>query len=163
MSALLIGLSALFQSTLLAGGATIVPAVVYSVYLFQSTLLAGGATNDSVLSDLHVRHFNPRSSREERRFAIIKAARKPEFQSTLLAGGATCNSRFMMSAQLFQSTLLAGGATRDFADFSPSHRFQSTLLAGGATSCSNQLKRHRLISIHAPRGRSDRRNYRVYA
>ena len=83
------------------------------------------------------------------------------FQSTLPAGGATSKSSSSLQSAVFQSTLPAGGAT-DFACFFVHcrYQFQSTLPAGGATRLGVEFLRCLVISIHAPRGGSDRNPFR---
>ena len=101
------------------------------------------------------------------------------FQSTLPAGGATLKGASGLKPVAFQSTLPAGGATsckpksnrciRHFNPRSPRgerrinalrysqpNLFQSTLPAGGATTIKVYVPRDKKISIHAPRGGSDR-------
>ena len=79
-----------FQSTLLMRGATILNEIfVTQAVRFQSTLLMRGATL-IIRSHASVRrHFNPRSSCEERRFWPVRVGLHKRFQSTLLMRGAT--------------------------------------------------------------------------
>ena len=102
----------LFQSTLLMRGATSLPtAWRHSRELFQSTLLMRGATGGRQNAGRH-RHFNPRSSCEERRIAAAGRSGRVEFQSTLLMRGATSHILSTLRRPIFQSTLLMRGATR---------------------------------------------------
>ena len=57
---------------------------------------------------------------------------------------------------LFQSTLPVGGATKGVFRCFMTLLFQSTLPVGGATAKRYDAVRVRLISIHAPRGGSDK-------
>ena len=102
---------------------------------FQSTLPVGGATWACPASRHPASHFNPRSPWGERRAAAIPSALSRGFQSTLPVGGATGK----MFTQTFHKPL-----------------FQSTLPVGGATFKNYTSKRILIISIHAPRGGSDK-------
>ena len=104
------------------------------------------------------RHFNPRSSCEERHSASSQTP--PEqalFQSTLLMRGATrlCTSHTSIPTK-FQSTLLMRGAT-----CRSSHTCPSRQNFNPRSSCEERQRRyrwicrHRAISIHAPHARSD--------
>ena len=122
-----------FQSTPLAGGATLIDRPQRPLFRFQSTPLAGGATSGARID--------------------VNGAK---FQSTPLAGGATRAIRRRFWHGAFQSTPLAGGATAAVSivtlsqlNFNPRPSregrhgiplvrglplsFQSTPLAGGAT------------------------------
>ncbi len=124
-------------------------------------------------------HFNPRSPWGERPVGLEIYLSFVEFQSTLPVGGATvpvppCSNpspyfnprspwgerlRHYESAQIlnkFQSTLPVGGATLIARHYSNVDVFQSTLPVGGATQDTPDAGDGRPISIHAPRGGSDR-------
>ena len=102
--------------------------------LFQSTLPVGGATLGHLLGRLH-----------------------PIFQSTLPVGGATTLSVSDLHSGQFQSTLPVGGATLGVGNLALYEVFQSTLPVGGATPGTALPVLHLPdISIHAPRGGSDR-------
>ena len=106
-------LGILFQSTPLAGGATGGSSKYFCGSAFQSTPLAGGATV-SDLGRLPIgTDFNPRPSREGRRFVDRFKNIHESFQSTPLAGGATPETDRTLQSIVFQSTPLAGGATAD--------------------------------------------------
>ena len=60
---------------------------------FQSTLLMRGATCVILTPPSSYRHFNPRSSCEERRTGASSVTPLRQFQSTLLMRGATCMRR----------------------------------------------------------------------
>ena len=169
-----------FQSTLPAGGATVLRDPDLTLTTFQSTLPAGGATSVSCrtssmpwisihaprggsdaifhrrkepwqrisihaprggsdlflcIFDITLYHFNPRSPRGERH----------------------CHSDSLFSGYYFNPRSPRGERQPlglwDVADMV----FQSTLLAGGATSRPNKEAGSMTISIHAPRGGSDRR------
>ena len=120
----------------------------------------GSDRRRAVLNALFYRYFNPRSPRGERLDGAGISVTQHLFQSTLPAGGATEKVRNYRDNLLFQSTLPAGGATmskmsslRDLAIF------QSTLPAGGATLDETAAGNLQNISIHAPRGGSDRVDY----
>ncbi len=123
-----------FQSTLPAGGATIMRTVGASPDdVFQSTLPAGGATGESVCiasrraisihaprggsdgrnSILRGRHenFNPRSPRGERPTAIYFSGSLPNFNPRSPRGERQERMGQEHRYPLFQSTLPAGGAT----------------------------------------------------
>ena len=103
--------------------------------IFQSTLPVGGATT--------------------RRIAISAC---DTFQSTLPVGGATTDKVDDMTFAQFQSTLPVGGATPMCrSERHGGKLFQSTLPVGGATLKKENLSRCKMdISIHAPRGGSDK-------
>ena len=147
-----------FQSTLPVGGATPSSRLCGFAYLqFQSTLPVGGATHRIGFSSgsqpisIHAPRggsdlifipktgvtsdFNPRSPWGERHCQFAGGLQTNLFQSTLPVGGATLPSLVLLDSVLFQSTLPVGGATLP-------HRLQY---------------RPDFISIHAPRGGSDRR------
>jgi len=131
-----------------------------------------------VFSRFHYTNFNPRSSREERRrrsrrlscrYTIsIHAPRGRSdgckhdllncFDISIHAPRGRSDTPRANDAEKrgFQSTLLAGGATAVATSLNGTDLFQSTLLAGGATLFGFRVKRVVRISIHAPRGRSDR-------
>ena len=171
-----------FQSTLPVGGATFRNlAVVKALAIFQSTLPVGGATFNLNLFIFDEENFNPRSPWGERQEKEKLLAKVRKFQSTLPVGGATAAIRDREKAGiLFQSTLPVGGAT--LPDHSPlearynfnprspwgerpTHmdcrerysKFQSTLPVGGATKHKEDTMIYDKISIHAPRGGSDKR------
>ena len=149
---------------------------------FQSTLPAGGATTTRCLCAPRGQHFNPRSPRGERHYEafttlcnLLISIHAPRGGSddyevfTALCkllisihaprGGSDLRcGPFRGSGCLFQSTLPAGGATmHDFKDPSTWEAFQSTLPAGGATTYYRYRDKYlKQISIHAPRGGSDR-------
>ena len=130
-------------------------------------------------TDIHIRDFNPRSPWGERLFQSDRFARIWGFQSTLPVGGATLNcvmsnlnvayfnprspwgerhgfNKLSHADEVFQSTLPVGGATGDRIQATMVFEFQSTLPVGGATHCDNTAFWLTIISIHAPRGGSDR-------
>ena len=78
------------------------------------------------------------------------------FQSTLPVGGATSNEHNLPHFFLFQSTLPVGGATATYSAAMWSKIFQSTLPVGGATAAQRLRDMGVPISIHTPRGGSDR-------
>ena len=78
-----------------------------------------------------------------------------EFQSTLLVRGATLICVSDTYKILFQSTLLVRGATHQRFSSAGRKLFQSTLLVRGATHVAAEPLVTVVISIHAPRERSD--------
>ena len=106
------------------------------------------------------RYFNPRSSCEERRLSSLVLCRDadisihaPHARSDLPT---ICE---LIGKDKFQSTLLMRGAT--IPGGIPVRRtcsFQSTLLMRGATKVHSGRCIRRLISIHAPHARSDKRD-----
>ena len=124
---------------------------------FQSTLPVGGATRLGFRHHRHQPDFNPRSPWGERHRHGRPVCRENEFQSTLPAGGATVAENVRLVLGQFQSTLPAGGATGhidgkaiihlNFNPRSPRGERLRALTAPGAVPD---------ISIHAPRGGSDR-------
>ena len=169
-----------FQSTLLMRGATRISlSTRSSVLLFQSTLLMRGATPGPSSHPARRRHFNPRSSCEERLAIFLFMVAMMSI--SIHAPHARSDAPFSIvsrSISAFQSTLLMRGATccswqadcsrRDFnprssceerrkpnrAAFATS-LFQSTLLMRGATGYKQAVRLVRTISIHAPHARSD--------
>ena len=126
---------------------------------FQSTLLMRGATPSCLLSHHHYRHFNPRSSCEERRtrrLACVELCRisihapharsdqditdklSRQYDISIHAPHARSDLIGLIATAIiakFQSTLLMRGATRLPTPLPPSViAFQSTLLMRGATS-----------------------------
>ena len=84
---------------------------------------------------LHIRrHFNPRSSCEERLEHKLVTFGKCSFQSTLLMRGATQLQLKEQDIKAFQSTLLMRGATVLAVHCGIDSAFQSTLLMRGATT-----------------------------
>ena len=104
-------------------------------FLFQSTLPVGGATSDEEREIMKLHYFNPRSPWGERLKFTFSHRNFITFQSTLPVGGATL--------QPGDGNIAADG-------------FQSTLPVGGATGRSSFPVSDGVISIHAPRGGSDR-------
>ena len=124
------------------------------------------------------RHFNPRSSCEERPLRVFGVIATTKFQSTLLMRGATamaipsifrcsyfnprssCEERLIIARvdktdKQFQSTLLMRGATKILFRGMDDSIFQSTLLMRGATRAAEPPLGLLYISIHAPHARSD--------
>ena len=78
---------------------------------FQSTFLSRGTTTHQ-RELLNVGdYFNPRSSREERRFIALILILLFVFQSTFLSRGTTPSSSSSSSRSAFQSTFLSRGTT----------------------------------------------------
>ena len=115
----------------------------------------GSDKRGAALAD-HGNNFNPRSPWEERQGTTEQQYIEFEFQSTLPVGGATGEKARMMSEWEFQSTLPAGGATNGLRQGGVVSQFQSTLPAGGATITDLINVVIFRISIHAPRGGSDK-------
>ena len=128
-------MSAVFQSTLPARGATAFPSILHSDGRFQSTLPARGATRSAGFPAPVRGHFNPRSPHGERPRKAHGIAYRVTFQSTLPARGATGSPPAQPHQDgQFQSTLPARGATDICQAAShPLLEFQSTLPARGAT------------------------------
>ena len=126
----------IFQSTLPAGGATTAGAEADGyTNKFQSTLPAGGATPQRGRGPRGISNFNPRSPRGERRWAIRCSSRRRNFNPRSPRGERP-------APRARQRTAWSG--------------FQSTLPAGGATKRQEKPPQGIVISIHAPRGGSDR-------
>ena len=167
-----------FQSTLPAGGATLLPGSGWEVeaisihaprrgsdkresaYIlkdvgFQSTLPAGGATYAVAPSDEPDGDFNPRSPQGERRWRWLLNSQFRSISIHAPRRGSDPGAIATGYGQKFQSTLPAGGATPHAASSKTFFLFQSTLPAGGATI--NPIFIYDLIpiSIHAPRRGSD--------
>ena len=123
-----------FQSTLPVGGATRGLRLLLLHNRFQSTLPVGGATLRTKSGPAFQRYFNPRSPWGER---LIW-------------------DHFKQFCGEFQSTLPVGGATRNAYQRNRLKEFQSTLPVGGATIINHAVAVVKVISIHAPRGGSDR-------
>ena len=145
----------IFQSTLPAGGATLLCILMTMIFIFQSTLPAGGATNSGFM-----------------------AAQQAKFQSTLPAGGATyqffasgLSDSISIHAPRRGSDRKQFRSCKDASYFNPRSpqgerlpppvsrilavQFQSTLPAGGATHNCFLTLTFDDISIHAPRRGSD--------
>ena len=123
-----------FQSTLPVGGATRLAVTDKSRRGISIHAPRGGSDWQLHRQAAGVVHFNPRSPWGERRnprSTLCKTAR-------------------------FQSTLPVGGATMTVTPRRRPSRFQSTLPVGGATGQRPGQQHIRRISIHAPRGGSDR-------
>ena len=139
----------------------------------------GGATRFSSRKNSLAINFNPRSPWGERLQDTVSPDIVRQFQSTLPVGGATIkpcdqirskvdfNPRSPWGERLshftavcgirkFQSTLPVGGATITIHADGTQRRFQSTLPVGGATGQETDVSFNVNISIHAPRGGSDR-------
>ena len=126
---------------------------------FQSTLPAGGATIIPPVFDMLIYNFNPRSPRGERQFSHLALCAYKLFQSTLPAGGATRGlQRSGCSRLYFNPRSPRGERLFRNAIVDPKLGFQSTLPAGGATKCILRTVPGDQISIHAPRGGSDNRH-----
>ena len=109
------------------------------------------------------KHFNPRSSCEERPY-------KPDFPriDDNFNPRSSCEERHFQRdivrwALKFQSTLLMRGATQTYHQQSIPCQFQSTLLMRGATIAQAGVYERLEISIHAPHARSDRTNQTFHA
>ena len=103
-------------------------------YRFQSTLLMRGATPVCRFCYANRRHFNPRSSCEERPDSWPAARPCREFQSTLLMRGATLTR--LMTVSDNKISIHAPHARSDYATRcrrGKQTKFQSTLLMRGAT------------------------------
>ena len=103
------------------------------------------------------RHFNPRSSCEERLSAFAMASQAAlDFNPRSSCEERRAAVMRFWAVSKFQSTLLMRGATRVPQ---PIHRvsssFQSTLLMRGATRLARRYFGQLKISIHAPHARSD--------
>ena len=146
---------------------------------FQSTLPVGGATcPDQNRSKQHAISIHaPRGGSDTLAVEMLKVS--PDFNPRSPWGERRTRLRASMGSEGFQSTLPVGGATsavpaftytsNDFNPRSPwgerlspsrlcnrDAEFQSTLPVGGATSTDMELGTTDVISIHAPRGGSDR-------
>ena len=128
-------------------------------------------------------NFNPRSPWGERLcLRPIFARKEKTFQSTLPVGGATDSVVYQIAVTGISIHAPRGGSdqlrmrknneNRNFNPRSPwgerqtvcytivnKERFQSTLPVGGATKAHDRHLLYLRISIHAPRGGSDRRGY----
>ena len=182
------------------GERQLLSAAFYLSALFQSTLPARGATSFQRRISSRQRYFNPRSPHGERLIRERKRVVPKEFQSTLPARGATIfltqfpqrsadfnprsphgerpriadrsavhqyfNPRSPHGERRFPFTIITGA--RDFNPRSPHGErqdlqcywcsiatFQSTLPARGATTRKEFMLRSIAISIHAPRTGSD--------
>ena len=118
----------------------------------------GGSDYRQVAAQRRRRDFNPRSPWGERQDKPPNYRRADIFQSTLPVGGATAPAHNLCGAKLkFQSTLPVGGATvlRDNG-IEVAEYFNPRSPWGERRHA--QVSGHRLpvISIHAPRGGSDR-------
>ena len=146
-----------FQSTLPAGGATVKRAAhAFRLAQFQSTLPAGGATLPALrlVCDFLISIHAPRGGSDDPR--CQRPPRPPDFNPRSPRGERPGIVFRRFPAGRFQSTLPAGGATRLKPHFWVTEEFQSTLPAGGATIHAASDRPARRISIHAPRGGSDR-------
>ena len=104
---------------------------------------------------MHVKHFNPRSSCEERPNVNLSIT---NYKISIHAPHARSDLLFDISHEQlaeFQSTLLMRGATPFVLRCFGLPKFQSTLLMRGATSEIPIVENPILISIHAPHARSD--------
>ena len=109
--------------------------MIFGPRVFQSTLPAGGATTGSRCGALTASDFNPRSPRGERQGMDDSFYCAKLFQSTLPAGGATTPK------------IMRGGIRLYFNPRSP---------RGERLNLTNKQAKVLDISIHAPRGGSDR-------
>ena len=124
---------------------------------FQSTLPVGGATHDVPQGAGRNLDFNPRSPWGERHLLDFVILPDVAFQSTLPVGGATCSFR-RSSEQLgvFQSTLPVGGATF-FKSWGRGEQSISIHAPRGGSDKTVKIFYNQIgISIHAPRGGSDK-------
>ncbi len=124
--------------------------------MFQSTLPAGGATVVVQRRAVRIHGFNPRSPRGERPGLFYPRIGEFRFQSTLPAGGATQISAHIRPVNVVSIHAPRGGSDLilNFLGIS-APEFQSTLPAGGATTAACQSSSVSAVSIHAPRGGSD--------
>ena len=170
----------LFQSTLPVGGATApwasaygmsrisihaprggsddIPATSYPVY-FRISIHAPRGGSDLLRrfrADI-APYFNPRSPWGERLNHKRNQITSVEFQSTLPVGGATwrlCPG--ILPAKDFNPRSPWGERRSSSVYREPFRAFQSTLPVGGATQSDCYRRKLQTISIHAPRGGSDR-------
>ena len=106
--------------------------------------------------------FNPRSPWGERRHNQKHPERGFRFQSTLPVGGATLCWYLTTAGYVFQSTLPVGGATRlPLWPESPACHFNPRSPWGERQPGRCQIAIRQAISIHAPRGGSDKIAYTV--
>ena len=124
---------------------------------FQSTLPVGGATRQVRPRSQRNTNFNPRSPWGERQMLVAAVAGTAAFQSTLPVGGATRQPPLQLRHRLYFNPRSPWGerppAMQPHNDM---YTFQSTLPVGGATNLAAGFRRIGEISIHAPRGGSDR-------
>ena len=168
-----------FQSTLLMRGATPCFIIQFALYEFQSTLLMRGATHllrlvgtTRINISIHApharsdqlrlrrmsitRHFNPRSSCEERHAGHYGYFRQSRFQSTLLMRGATqayprgdSQRGISIHAPHARSDLCVAWNLLWGHYFNPRSSCEERLAEAGTAQTPEQ------ISIHAPHVRSD--------
>ena len=142
----------------------------------------GGSDKTNCKRLTKLSNFNPRSPWGERPFGFIPIPGKGGFQSTLPVGGATLRNWIIARYGNISIHAPRGGSDPGFAalisqsgHFNPRSpwgerlealnrntdvmQFQSTLPVGGATRASSCKFHKNRISIHAPRGGSDLRNW----
>ena len=127
------------------------------VFVFQSTLPTGGATRPAavLLRNQPISIHAPRGG--ERPYIRTEWSIPGGFQSTLPAGGSDLTfAPSGVSPADFNPLSPRGGATQDGGYYYQQYIFQSTLPAGGATFCFRASRSAFYISIHAPRGGSDK-------
>ena len=122
-----------FQSTLLVRGATVT--LCYNIIMVRISIHAPRERSDLILMSLLLQS------------AISIHAPRERSDQDCVATIATIKT--------FQSTLLVRGATWLRQKYLETKKFQSTLLVRGATLGRYFMRHNNVISIHAPRERSD--------
>ena len=119
---------------------------------FQSTLLVWRATYRFSIAGLS-RHFNPRSSYEERQFlhplvfSQCISIHAPRMKSDLRVTRESCTPRISIHAPRMKSDA-AIFRFPTYSDFNPRSSYEERQLFGSSTKLTD-------ISIHAPRMKSD--------
>ena len=122
---------------------------------FQSTLPAGGATLVCLSWKSNRPYFNPRSPRGERRKPKTYFPTASRFQSTLPAGGATLPITFGSRRAIISIHAPRGGSdVSDSLMLCPA-RISIHAPRGGSDHIVPRMALIHTISIHAPRGGSD--------
>ena len=147
--------SAVFQSTLPAGGATTLPRIEY--YKLEISIHAprGGSDDDHPPKRQGRQNFNPRSPRGERRKTLTKSRRHMDFNPRSPRGERRLLGNICRPTVSFQSTLPAGGATRNRRQRKPIRGISIHAPRGGSDVGRENIYEKIQISIHAPRGGSD--------
>ena len=146
-----------FQSTLPVGGATKSGKPPRRRSRFQSTLPVGGATKQIDNKAPPNFDFNPRSPWGERRNRawIITDAEVISIHAP--RGGSDCADKTIILIPIdFNPRSPWGERLSSSTAGITASQFQSTLPVGGATQCTDSGIAISSISIHAPRGGSDR-------
>ena len=152
--------SSIFQPTLPARGATLIPTLHTPAVKISTHAPRTGSDLTRLTRAGGTGHFNPRSPHGERPAKSSRRAASRQFQPTLPARGATRRRRDEHRDGGISTHAPRTGSDRYREGIAPGMWvFQPTLPARGATFRRRSFRRRGYISTHAPRTGSDTRKF----